>query len=296
MQNPNQKWQFAVLLGLILGAMLYLSGRVDLHGDLIAFRSNTTSLRHPYWARWFFSLLSLLPEKAAFWMLGVLNVSGLALAVREFKGRYWVTFTSFAFFWIVAYGQIDGMVIGGIALAWKGVRAKNPWIFGSGLIIASLKPQLSLFLGLVFWWWAGSIRWQGLWIPSGVFALSILEWGWWIPEWIKKIRDAPDLVYLSRNLSWFPQIGIWVAIVWILVLWKWKDLSIERRIITISTSTVLTVPYFPLPSVLLLLVQPVPWWVWAWTQIPVLAGFRMEWVYTLTHWLPWAVLIWAMWL
>ncbi len=295
-QKPSRGWQIPALSGLILGAMLYLSGRTELHGDLMAFRNSITSLKHPYWARWFFALLSWMPEKAAFWVLGALNVSGLALAVREFRGRYWITFTSFAFFWILAYGQIDGLVIGGIALASKGARAKNPWMLGSGLTIASMKPQLSLFLGLYLWRRAEDIRWRSLWIPLSVLLLSILEWGWWIPEWMSRIRDASHLIRLSRNLSWFPQLGIWVTAVWLLVLWKWKDLPMARKIISISISTILTVPYFPLPSVLLLLVQPVPWWVWAWTQIPVLAGFGMEWTYALAHWLPWAVLIWAMWL
>jgi len=279
-------------LGVALGMIVFFLPHPEWHQDLQVFRSASETLRHPYWARWLFAVLQALPEPVAFAALSVVCTGLLFFAVRVFQGRHWMVFTSFAFAWTLFYGQIDGLVVGGLALAWWANNQRLPTLAGAGLMLASIKPQLALPLALALWWWSPS-RLKTLIVPVLAALVSFLVWGWWLPEWLAGLQSTQDLVGLSRNLSFWPVLGPWVLLVWpILIL---LPLDRKRKLIAIAAGTMLSVPYFPLPSTVLILTMPVPIWAWLAVQLPVLAGLAGEWTYALARLLAVALLAWAAW-
>jgi len=126
-------------------------------------------------------------------------------------------FRLFCLWLAVFYGQIDGLVVGGLALAWWALWQEKPALIGAGLIIASIKPQLSLPLCLAIWWWSPS-RLKSLLVPILVVAASFVQWGWWLLAWLDTLRSPDDLVTLSRNVSLWPMVGAWVWLSWPVIL------------------------------------------------------------------------------
>jgi len=57
----------------------------------------------------------------------------------------------------------------------------------------------------------------------------------------------------------------------------------------------MTVPYFPLPSAVLLLAMPIPAWAWAIAQLPTVGFLFGYWLFDVTKIFPPAVLLWAAW-
>jgi len=279
-------------LGIALGMMVFFIPHPDWHGDLFYFRTAPESMRHPLWARWIFYFLALPPEPVAYVILSIACIALIYFAVRQFGGKHWLVFTSFAFAWTLYYGQIDGLVVGGLALAWWAVQKQRPYMVGAGLILASIKPQLAVFLMLAIWWWSPS-RWKALLIPAFIAGLSFLRWGWWLPAWVNTLTQTDDLLLLSRNISLWTLFGWWIWLVWPLVF----ALPLERgrKLIAIAAATAMSVPYFPLPSAILALVMPIPVGFYVLLQSVVitnLAGLDAYWIMKL---LPPALLVWASW-
>ena len=277
-------------LGIALGMLVFFLPHPDWHGDLHNFREEADTLWHPYWAKWLFALLRLPPEPVAYLLLSLACIAGLIYALHVFGGRHWMVFTSFAFAWTLIYGQIDAIVVGGLALAWWAVQQERPVWLGAGLVLASLKPHLALPLGLLLWWWSPS-RLKSLIVPGIVFVLSLLAYGFWIPEWLERLRDIDYLTELTRNLSIHPETGNWIWLLWPLVVAL--PLPRPRKLIAVAAATAFTMPYFPLPSAVLFLVMPVPVWVYWLLQIPALGPWLGYWLYLPMKIVPPLLLLWA---
>jgi hypothetical protein len=219
------------------------------------------------------------------------------MAARQFGGRHWLVFTSFAFGWTMFYGQIDGLVVGGLWLAWWALSQKRPVLLGAGLLLALIKPQMSLPLAILLWIWSPS-RVKSLLVPAFGLALTFVQWGWWVPGWLKSLRETSDLVYLTRNLSLWPILGPWVLAIWapvIPALFLPSRPPQPRNLLAVAAGTAMSMPYFPLPSAVLLLVMPTPVWAWLLLQSPLLGSLAGYWVYQLGKVIPPVLLIWAFW-
>jgi hypothetical protein len=271
---------------------VFFTPHPEWHGDLLVFRESADTLHHPFWARWVFWLLSLPPEPVAYVALSLVSIGLLYWATRTYQGRPWMVFTSFAFAWVLFYGQIDGLVLGGICLAWVALKTDRPVLVGAGIIMALIKPQLSLPVVVAIWWWSPH-RLKSLIIPAIVLAATFIQWGWWIPSWISGLFATEDLVLLSRNISLWQLLGPAALLIWPIILIL--KVTQERKLLAIAAATALSMPYFPLPSAVLLLVFPVPIWAWALVQIPLLGSVVGFWVYRIGVVLPFALLLWIIW-
>lgn len=278
-------------LGIALGALIFATPLSEMHGDLYFFRHAPHTLRHPYWARWIFSLLGLPSEPLAFVLLSLTSIFALLLANQVFRGRHWMIYSSYAFFWSLFYGQIDGLVIGGLAIAWWALERERPVLLGLGLVLASIKPQMGVALSLAIWWWSPS-RWKSLLIPGVVLLASLLDFGFWIPGWFTGLFDVYDLTALTRNLSWWGAIGPWVLLIWPLVVMTL--LPRRQKLLALAAATAASMPYFPLPSALLLLCMPLPLWAYLGLQLPFLGIFFGEGVYGWTRLIPILLLLWIL--
>lgn len=279
-------------LGVALGLLIFFLPQPEWHGDLYFFRTQPETMRHPLWARWIFSILAWLPEPAAYILISISCIALIYFAVRQCGGKHWVVFTSFCFAWTLYYGQIDGLVVGGLAFAWWAIQNKHPYLVGAGLILASIKPQLAIFLAAALWWWSPS-RWKALVIPAIVAGLSFLRWGWWVPLWLEYLTHTEDLLTLSRNISLWTVFGWWIWLIWPVIYGL--PLPRPRKLIAIATATAMTVPYFPYPSAVLFLVMPIPVGFYAALQTVVITNLVGLDAYMMMKFLPPALLIWVAW-
>lgn len=279
-------------LGIALGMIAFFTPHPEWHGDLLVFREHAETLRHPAYTRWLFALLAIPPEPVAYVALSLVSTALLYFAARSFGGKHWMVFTSFAFAWTLFYGQIDGLAAGGLAVAWWARERSRPVLLGAGLTLASIKPQISAPLAFVLWWWSPS-RLKSLIVPGITLAASFLQWGFWLPSWTSELGRIDDLVLLSRNISLWPQLGPWVLLAWPAILAL--PLPRHHKLIAVAAGTAMTSPYFPLPSEVVFLSMPVPWWVWAVSQGPILSGYLGSWPYHLMKALPPALLISVAW-
>jgi hypothetical protein len=280
-------------LGIALGMILFITPHPEWHGDFQVFRQSAETLRHPYYARWLFGLLGVLPEWAAYLLFESACTALLYFAVRVWKGRHWMMFLSFPFAWTLFYGQIDGIVVGGLALAGWALEREDYLLLGAGLTLASIKPQVGLPLGLAMWWWSNN-RWKPLLIPVLVLGVSFLQWGFWIPAWFAALFSTSDLVSLSRNLSLWTLAGPWILLVWIPI--AFLPVPRPRKLAAIAAGTMLSMPYFPLSSAVLFLGMSVPWPFFAAVQLPAFTSlFGSYEVYDWLRLLPPALLVWAAW-
>jgi hypothetical protein len=204
-----------------------------------------------------------------------------------------MVFLSFPFAWTLYYGQIDSIVIAGLAFAFWALRSEHSVWMGVGFVLASIKPQLSLPLMLAIFFWS-SKRLRSLIVPVIVFILTLIQWGFWIPDWFSQLTNTEYLTSLSRNMSLWTVVGPIALLAWIPVIFV--DLPRGRKVILIASATAATMPYFPLPSLVLLLVMPVPAWVWAISFLPAVGMFFVVDVYSVVSLtIPPVIYIWAIW-
>ncbi len=278
-------------LGFALGLMAWMAPHLDWHTDLALYRGGI-NLPYPYWTNWILAPLRVLPAWAAYLVLCLCCLALLYFAVRIFGGRHWVVFTSFALGWNFFYGQVDGLVVGGLALAAWALQKNRPYWMGIGLILASIKPQVSLPLMIALWWWSPN-KIKPLVIPAVVAGLSFLQWGFWLPTLLNQFLHDHDLTQLTRNVSWWQVLGPWSLLVWLPVILA--RLPRQRKIVAIAAATAFCMPYFPAPSTLLLLVLPIPVWGYLLAQLPLLSGLGDFWIYEWMKILPTSLVIWALW-
>jgi hypothetical protein len=285
--------RFPWSLGVAIGGVIFFINRQEWMLDLRGMRDaeNALSYYHPYWARWLFSLLSLLPLQITFLLLSLITLLSLYFASRVFGGRHWMVFISYQLFWLFFYGQIDGIIISGLVLAYWAVERQKPFLIGLGLAVAMIKPQMSAFLIILFWLWSPS-RWKTLVIPVCVVALSIIQWGFWIPEWIMRLLNF-KAIYLSTatNISLWPLLGPWVLLIWLVIFFI--PLERPRKIIAVTAGTMLSVPYFPIYSSLMILPMPIPVLPYALFQfsflLPIIGADIFNWLRIV----PLILLIWS---
>jgi hypothetical protein len=288
--NPTFPWS----LGVALGMIIFFTPHPEWHGDLHNFRNYVDQMHHPFYARWLFSLMSIPSEPVAYVILSLTSTLLFVFALRIFQGKPWMVFTSYAFAWTLIYGQIDALVVAGLAVAWWALKHDRPVLLGAGLILASVKPQMSLPLIIAFWWWSPS-RLRSLIVPALIVILSFIQWGWWIPEWldIQLYSDTNTLIQMPRNISLWPITGSWIFLIWPIILVI--RLPRQQKMLALAAATAVTTPYFPLPSAVLFLTLPVPWWTWVIAQLPLLTSIVGIWIFNVVRILPPALLLWAVW-
>ena len=292
--NANKIKNFPWSLGVAIGGMLFFVNHQEWLLDLRGMRDaqNAMTYYHPLWARWLFSLLSILPLQATFIVLSIVTLVSLYFSLRIFGGRHWMVFISYQLFWLYYYGQIDGLIVGGLALAyWAGER-KKPYLVGLGIAIAMIKPQISIFLIILFWLWSPS-RWRALIIPAIMVAFSFIQWGFWIPEWLTRLFGFQEIYQpAATNISLWPILGPWILLIWPLIIKI--PLKRSNKIIAVTAGTMMSVPYFPIYSSLLVLTMPIPVLPYALFQtsflLPLLGPDIFDWLRIV----PVILLIWSL--
>ena len=212
-----------------------------------------------HYAHWFlpvFSALEALPGESGFALWSLANIAGIFCALRVFGGRVAGVMLSYQMLYALFYGQIIGVILGGLALFWWGMARRRWDVAGFGLLVACTKYQVGVPFGLTLWLLA-DVTWRErlriLAVPTGVALLSLVVYPLWPLDALDYHRQNPPGDWGSISLwRW---IGPLALLLWIppVVL----HLSPARRVIAVIATSALALPYFQQGDLLALFVLPV---------------------------------------
>ena len=225
---------------------------------LLAGSGDYSNFFYGYWIMPIFWLLEKLPLTISFILWAFTNVMCTFIAGRVFGGKAWWAILSYQMIYVVFYGQITGLLIGGLALAWWGISSKKFLVAGLGLLISSTKPQFGLSLSFILWIMSDS-SWKQklkmLLIPTiGIIATTLAY-----PDWINNIFSAINSgkVDLRGNISLWQYIGPWSLI--FLIPPMISKSSPEKQILFLIVASIISLPYIQQTELLALYVFPFGW-------------------------------------
>lgn len=212
-----------------------------------------------YWIIPILSIFEKLPGVSGYVVWGLINIFGVWFAARVFSSRPGFVLLTYQMFYALSYGQITGILLGGLAFFWWAL-INNKWILaGLGLLIASTKFQIGIPIGLtlillVETSWKN--RLQTLVIPLGITILSLILYPLWPLDLVDAIlySDPPDA---QGSIALWQWIGPWALLLWIPPI-TIKYPKEQRRLLLIS-ATCLALPYFQQTDLLVLFAFPIHW-------------------------------------
>lgn len=197
-----------------------------------------------------------MPGRAGYIVFIGVTIGMLLYSITIFKGNPIIALVSAQLFWILWWGQIEGLVILGIALGWVSYQ-KHSWkLLTLALLLGTLKPQIGAVPLLAVWWWFGKDRWKSLVILACSVVATILIYGPW-PLWI--FDGVISVTNNSQYGPWNSSIGLVGLPLFIPALLL--KLNREQRLIALTTTAVLVSPYMPFYSTIILLVFNLPGWI-----------------------------------
>ena len=284
-----------VAIGFIVALTLLPIAGVDLRYAYIpAAHGNLDGIYNPYWARPLFEMFALVPFQVAYagWM--VASLVALILSTWVFGGRLPFVLLTYQFGQLLYYGQIDALVVLGVAVSWLGVERRNPWLAGVGFAAASIKPQVSAPTLLLLWWWLDRPdKVRSLVIPLLVVLGSFWRYGWWVPGWLEQLFT--ENLIRTGSITLWEHTGPVALLLWIPSLFG--RLPRRDKLLLFLATTALTMPYYQEDSLVILQVFPIGWMAWLGNLgflFPILGSSILEWivllplsVYGRYTWLGW---------
>ena len=214
-----------------------------------------------YYANWFIILfypIFQLPFPIAALLWNILNLIGLWAAARIFGGKLGLALLTYQAICLMHYGQIGGIVAGGLALSWWGFTHKKFGWAGLGLLLATCKFQTGMILA-IYLWVIAPLTWrqrmQVLIIPLAGSLLSLILYPGWILELLQRINHHPPNSLASISLwQW---IGPWALLIWVPALFI--PMLQQERIIALASANCIALPYFQQVDLVSLFVHPIGW-------------------------------------
>lgn len=242
---------FAILLVLGLSVVFALTGVIapDYRTYIAAVTDRTspdfTNYLYGYWLLPAFQLLSLLPLPVGYLVMACANIAGIGWAARVFRGNLFIALLSYQMLSVLWYGNIVGIIVGGLALMQWSMRRQKWALAGIGWTIAAAKMQLGLPLGLAIWLIEGRHP-----RPLLILLLAVAASLALYPGWPLDTIGTVDTANTSGNISLWQWVGPLALLLW---------LRLPRTLPEITATLALTSPYFQQGDLLMLLVLPIGW-------------------------------------
>lgn len=245
-------WQQPNLSFAYLDFQIYLG---TAHGE---FSYQNLYYYYGYWILPIFAILAKLPINLAYVLWCSINILGVFFAVRVFNGKALVAIVSYQMFYSLIYGNIIGLIVGGIALCWWGLVNKKWYIAGLGIAIASAKFQTGLTASLLLLLMA-EISWKDrlrvMVVPVLIWLTSLIVYPGWPLQLLNNIINHPP--HDLASISLWRWLGPWALLLWLPPLLL--RLEPQQRFMALIATMGLALPYFQQGDLLLLLVMPIGW-------------------------------------
>ncbi len=222
-------------------------------------------------------LLPLTPAGGLF-VWRALNLVGFGVALRVFGeqspawARILAVVTVHAFTLLVV-GNMDGLILLGVALSWFAAQTRRPGLMGLGLWILSLKPHNILLFGLmtlvILWRWAWPERLRA----SAPLALSVVAsffiFGWdWPARYFANMQVVPPWPFIITTV-WRAAAKLNLPVWWFMPCaglalfawgWTWWKYGPARPVLAVALATNLLFAAYAIEPHYVLLI-PVFLWV-----------------------------------
>lgn len=235
-----------------------LTGLYDFESHMDINHGDYWNYFYPKWIDPLYNLLSFLPFYAAYGALVILNILGAFFAARVFKSPAALILISYQSLYNIFYGNITGLVIGGIGLLWFGLASRKWWLAGIGLLLAGAKYQSGLLIaGLILLY--ANLPWKEkartMIVPLLVTVATLTVDPQWPFDLIARIMNTPPNADGSLSLwRWLGPAAL-IFLIPPLVL----RIPREERLLLALAAIPLAAPYFQQTDLLGVMVLPTGW-------------------------------------
>lgn len=202
---------------------------------------------YPQWILFMLYPLTLFPFWLGFVVWNSVNIGCIYVACKLWGGNATIALLSYPMLFMLFYGQITGVLVLCLVLYDRWITDK-PYAAGIVAAIALAKPQLAVPLLLY-----SALRLQVTWhnrfvsvLPTlALFALSLVVYGDWVTAWLHHLPDAAT----EGSITMWYLTGYWSLLLWMPL----GFIAPEYRRAFVICATALSLPYFQLTGLLLLL-------------------------------------------
>jgi hypothetical protein len=209
-------------------------------------------LYYPQWIAFLLAPLTWLPFWIGFIWWSLLNIACVYVSAKLWGGNVAIALLAYPLVFSLYYGQIIGILVLCLTLYVRWIN-ERPLLAGVCAAIALAKPQLAIPFLLVATLQNESriYRYILLVLPSLLlFAASLLVYGDWVSVWI---HHLPTVATEGSITLWYI-LDHWALLLWIPIGW----IQPKHRLAWAIATTALTMPYYQLTGLVLLLVMPIP--------------------------------------
>jgi hypothetical protein len=214
---------------------------------------------HFFYAEWIvplYQFLALFPFTVGYTILGLMGMAGVWFASRVFNGRTPLLLFSYQLLYCLFYGQVLGVILGGLGLMWWGITQRRLTLAGIGFMIALCKYQVGVPMGLALLL-VSDLNWHQRFhvvlIPAiAALASLILNplWPFLLVE--RMLTEPPDTLGSLAPWRW---IGPSALLFWLPPILV--PLKREHRLVAVAAASALGFPYFQQTDLLVLFMLPV---------------------------------------
>ncbi|GAA5527097.1 hypothetical protein [Herpetosiphon gulosus] len=274
-------WIIVIIVAVVLSAMSLYTPRFgeDLYKYYMPFAKGCDNCGfNPYYARWIFAPLMILPDNnwamplwsimvfaTMFWLIYRMEITPLVIISFSMIGQY-------------SLGQVDIFLCLGLYLI---LKSENPWLHGLGICLLAIKPQVTalvivgLIIGPKF-----SHLWRMLIPPTLMLLLSFLVFGIdWPIRWLSNTQTLPPHVWrLAAGDTW----RFALPFIWIPFLFKDRELRVLLSIVMMALAS----PFFGTYTYIVLILFYPKWWTivlsYGWMLFkPIEPEFTLRWAWIL---------------
>jgi hypothetical protein len=231
----------------------------------------------------FFSLLPLLIYRNLGWKPPPLHYALIVL----------LSFVGFPYSWnVYTLGQFTGVCLAGLVLAWWGVSRGHHLVAALSLALATTRPEGAVLAAavLVFLLAKRQFAVPVIWLAAmiGVLLLSLLQIGWWVPDFLEQVRAyqahgenfRPPQLLSTKVVEFLFVVGL---LLWggglLRQVWAWPDQDLQL-LWGLSVIIVLVLLLLPQTNDYTLVYLLLPIWLLLWR------GRRSPTTLLLWLWLP----------
>jgi len=251
---PLKKAVTLEIVLLVTIATFFLPGGDDLYRFYLPFAEGCLDCGFaPYHTSLLLWPLTLIPPRLLWPAWSLLTMLAIVWASHRFNSNGLVALLTFSAFGQIWLGQIDGLLVVGLALA---LTATNSYLRGVGLLLASVKPHVAgPAISVILWHEARQARaipWKILAAPGLGLLVSLGLWGWdWPWRWLLARNEPP--LHVWRLASLFPYGLMAFGAIFLL---HGKRKQVQAALL----ASALGMPFYGAYSYVVFLIFLIPWW------------------------------------